>query len=187
MQTDDESLIAGCVNGKRSAQHDLYRKYSPVMMAVCMRYARSRDEAEDMLQEAFLKIFQNIRSYRGDGSFEGWMKRIMINHSLNYYRKHKRLPFFEDLEHIDEREIMQQNEPSVQDTPVSADTILALIRTLPPGYRLVFNMFVIDEYNHKEIADALKISENTSKTQLLKARRMLQKKLSGLNMVNNTI
>jgi len=183
----DDSIIEGCVAGKRSAQSALYRKFSAVMMAICLRYAQSRDEAEDILQEAFLKIFQNIGSYRKEGSFEGWMKRVIINHALNYYRKNRKLPFLEDIEKINETEIMEENiEHSVSHAPVSADKLIALIQMLPPGYRLVFNMYVFEEYSHKEISEALNISENTSKTQLLKARRMLRKKLIELNLMRNT-
>lgn len=183
---EDDSILEGCIAGSRSAQSALYRKYSPVMMAVCLRYAQNRDEAEDILQEAFLKIFQNIRSFRKEGSFEGWMKRIMINHALNYFRKNRRLPFIEDLEAINEKEVMENDDQISVHAPVSADTIIALIQMLPPGYRLVFNMYVFEEYSHKEISEALLISENTSKTQLLKARRMLRKKLYEKNLVKNT-
>lgn len=183
---EDDSILEGCIAGSRSAQSALYRKYSPVMMAVCLRYAQNRDEAEDILQEAFLKIFQNIRSFRKEGSFEGWMKRIMINHALNYFRKNRRLPFIEDLETINETEVMESDDQISVHAPVSADTIIALIQMLPPGYRLVFNMYVFEEYSHKEISEALSISENTSKTQLLKARRMLRKKLYEKNLVKNT-
>ena len=182
----DDSIIEGCVAGKRSAQSALYRKYSSVMLAVCLRYAQNRDEAEDILQEAFLKIFQNINSYRKEGSFEGWMKRIMINHALNFYRKNRKLPFLEDINSINEMEIMEKEEQSVSHAPVSAEKLIALIQLLPPGYRMVFNMYVFEEYSHKEISEALNISENTSKTQLLKARRMLRKKLFELNLMKNT-
>ncbi|MEI6681296.1 MAG: RNA polymerase sigma factor [Bacteroidota bacterium] len=182
----DDSIIEGCVAGKRSAQSALYRKFSSVMLAVCLRYAQNRDEAEDILQEAFLKIFQNISSYRKEGSFEGWMKRIMINHALNYYRKNRKLPFHEDIDSINETEILDKDEEPVNHSPVSAEKLIALIQLLPPGYRMVFNMYVFEEYSHKEISEALNISENTSKTQLLKARRMLRKKLSDLNLIKHT-
>ena len=182
----DESIIEGCVEGKRSAQSALYRKFSSVMLAVCLRYAQNRDEAEDILQEAFLKIFQNIGSYRKEGSFEGWMKRVMINHALNYYRKNRKLPFHEDIGSINETEIMNNEEPSAMHAPVSAEKLIALIQMLPPGYRMVFNMYVFEEYSHREISETLNISENTSKTQLLKARRMLRKKLFDLNLMKNT-
>ena len=182
----DDSIIEGCVDGKRGAQSALYRKYAAVMMAVCLRYAQNQDEAEDILQEAFLKIFQNISSYRKEGSFEGWMKRIMINHALNYYRKSRKSPFLEDIESIRETEIMDKEEQSAMHLPVSAEKLTAIIQLLPPGYRMVFNMYVFEEYSHKEISAELKISENTSKTQLLKARRMLRKKLAELNILKNT-
>ena len=182
----DDSIIEGCVAGKRSAQSALYRKYAAVMLAVCLRYAQNRDEAEDILQEAFLKIFQNISSYRKEGSFEGWMKRIMINHALNYYRKNRKMPFLEDIDSINETEILEKDDHAALHAPVSAEKLLALIQLLPPGYRMVFNMYVFEEYSHKEISDELSISENTSKTQLLKARRMLRKKLNELNILKNT-
>jgi len=182
----DDSIIEGCVAGKRSAQSALYRKFSSVMLAVCLRYAQNRDEAEDILQEAFLKIFQNISSYRKEGSFEGWMKRIMINHALNYYRKNRKMPFLEDIDHVNETEIAEKDDQSADHAPVSAEKLISLIQLLPPGYRMVFNMYVFEEYSHKEISEALSISENTSKTQLLKARRMLRKKLFDLNLMKNT-
>jgi RNA polymerase sigma-70 factor (ECF subfamily) len=184
---NDDSIIEGCVAGKRIAQSALYRKYATVMMAVCLRYAQNRDEAEDILQEAFLKIFQNISSYRKEGSFEGWMKRVMINHALNYYRRNRKLPFLEDIASINETEIMEKEEQPAIHAPVSAEKLTALIQLLPPGYRMVFNMYVFEEYSHKEISAELNISENTSKTQLLKARRMLRKKLVELNILKNTV
>lgn len=182
----DDSIIEGCVAGKRSAQSALYRQYAAVMLAVCLRYAQNRDEAEDILQEAFLKIFQNISSYRKEGSFEGWMKRVMINHALNYFRKNRKLPFHENIEGINETEIMDKEDQSTLHAPVSAEKLTALVQTLPPGYRMVFNMYVFEEYSHKEISEELNISENTSKTQLLKARRMLRKKLVEFNLLKNS-
>ena len=183
----DDSIIEGCVAGKRSAQSALYRKYAAVMLAICLRYAQNRDEAEDILQEAFLKIFQNIQCYRSEGSFEGWMKRIMINHALNYYRKNRKQPFLEDIESINETEIMEKDEQPSAHAPVSAEKLTSLIQMLPPGYRMVFNMYVFEEYSHKEISQELSISENTSKTQLLKARRMLRKKIIEMNLLKNTL
>lgn len=181
----DESIIKGCIAGKRSAQNALYRKFSAMMLSVCMRYAQNRDEAEDILQEAFIKIFQNIATFRGEGSFEGWMKRIMINHALNHYRKNKKIPFHQDIDEINEQEILNKEEVSGHHEPVSAEILLSLIQLLPQGYRMVFNLYVFEEYSHKEIANELNISENTSKTQLLKARRMLRRRLSELNLMKN--
>jgi RNA polymerase sigma-70 factor (ECF subfamily) len=183
----DDSILEGCIEGKRSAQSALYRKFASVMLAVCMRYAHDQDEAEDILQEAFLKVFQNIGTYRREGSFEGWMKRIMINHALNHFRKNRKLPYHEDIEGINETEIIDFGERESQHPPISADTLMKLIQGLPPGYRLVFNMYVFEEYSHKEIADMLGISENTSKTQLLKARRMLRNRLTELKLTKNIV
>jgi RNA polymerase sigma-70 factor (ECF subfamily) len=183
----DDSIVEGCIAGKRSAQSALYRNYAAVMLAICLRYAQNRDEAEDILQEAFLKIFQSIRSYRHEGSFEGWMKRIMINHALNFYRRNRKIPFMEDIGSINETEIMESDDYQAMHAPVSAEKLTALIQMLPPGYRMVFNMYVFEEYSHKEISQELRISENTSKTQLLKARRMLRKKLVELNLLPDKI
>ena len=111
----------------------------------------------------------------------------MINHALNYYRRNRKLPFLEDIESINETEIMEKEEQPAIHAPVSAEKLTALIQLLPPGYRMVFNMYVFEEYSHKEISAELNISENTSKTQLLKARRMLRKKLVELNILKNTV
>jgi len=114
------------------------------------------------------------------------MKRVMINHALNYYRKNRKLPFLENIEGINETEIMEKEDQPGLHAPVSAEKLTALIQLLPPGYRMVFNMYVFEEYSHREISEELKISENTSKTQLLKARRMLRRKLVELNLLKNT-
>lgn len=187
MDVADESIIEGCVSGKRSAQSALYRKYSPVMMAVCMRYAQTRIEAEDILQEAFLKIFDHIGSFRREGSFEGWMKRIMINHALNHFRKNRRIPFHEDIDTVREEEATEGDDHPEAAEHLTAEKLTALVQTLPPGYRMVFNLYVFEEYSHKDISRELNISENTSKTQLLKARRMLRKKLAGMDPSNKTV
>jgi RNA polymerase sigma-70 factor (ECF subfamily) len=141
-----------------------------------MRYAGSRDEAEDIVQEGFIKVFQKISSFRREGSFEGWIKRIMINQALNHYRKSRKQPYHSVIEEIDETEILDLEEPEPLDQ-VPADALLAMIQQLPEGYKLVFNLYVFEEYSHKEIAESLNVSESTSKTQLLKARRLLRKKI----------
>jgi len=173
----DETILQGCIEGKRNAQYQLYRKFASTMLGVCLRYSQSRAEAEDVLQEGFLKVFQNIASFRKEGSLEGWIKRIMINHSLNRFRKNRKQPFYEDIGEINETEIVDMNEePAVNET-YPAEMLLSMIQSLPQGYRVVFNMYVFEDYSHKEIAETLNISENTSKTQLMKARRVLRKKL----------
>ncbi len=181
----DDAIIKGCMEGKRGAQKLLYQAYASSMLGVCMRYVQHRDEAEDILQEAFLKVFQNIQSFRNEGSLEGWIKRIMINHALNYYKKSRRTPFHEDIDFINETEIVSTDEPATFHSPVSHEKLLALIQSLPPGYRIVFNLYAFEEYSHKEIASELNISENTSKTQLFKARRMLRNSIEELQKNKN--
>lgn len=146
-------------------------------MSVCLRYARNRADAEDILQDGFIRLFQNIRQYSGKGSFEGWMRRIFVNASLKKYQAKKwelELP------------VLENHDESIDATAISMLTekeILDLIASLPKGYRLVFNMYVIEGYAHKEIADLLGISEATSRTQLLKARKQLQFKINQLSPV----
>ena len=174
---DEQGILKGCREGRRSAQKQLYERFVSPMLAICLRYSRSRDEAEDLLQEGFLKIFQNINTFRNHGSLEGWLKRIMINHALNQYKKNRKVPFTEDVEDIPEAEILFDNEEMEDSVKVPPEKLLEMVQALPEGYRMVFNLFVFEEYTHKEIAETLNISENTSKTQLLKARRQLQKKV----------
>jgi RNA polymerase sigma-70 factor (ECF subfamily) len=173
----DESILEGCIAGRREAQYQLYQKFASTMLAVCFRYARNRDEAEDFLQEGFLKVFQNLPSFRKEGSFEGWMKRIMINHSLNEVKKNRKIPFHEDIGEINETQILENDEFADKMDPIESDVLLEMIRSLPEGYRVVFSLYVMEDYSHKDIAEALNISENTSKTQLLKARRLLKNKV----------
>ena len=173
----DETILQGCIEGKRYAQYQLYRKFASTMLGVCLRYSNNRVEAEDILQEGFLKVFQNIASFRKEGSLEGWIKRIMINHALNRFRKNRKQPFYEDIEEINETEIINTNEEPAINEPFLAEILLSMIQSLPKGYRVVFNMYVFENFSHKEIAETLNISENTSKTQLMKARHLLRKKL----------
>jgi RNA polymerase sigma factor (sigma-70 family) len=175
---DEEIIVKGCREGRRTAQKQLYERYVSTMLAICLRYSKSRDEAEDLLQEGFLKIFQNINTYRKKGSLEGWIKRIMINHALNQYKKNRKIPFAEDVETINESEILSVHDETEHIEPVPPETLLVMIQSLPEGYRMVFNLYVFEGYSHKEIAEAMNFSENTSKTQLMKARRHLQNKIS---------
>jgi RNA polymerase sigma factor (sigma-70 family) len=174
----EESILKGCKEGKRSAQKQLYDQYVSVMFSVCLRYARSQDEAEDLLQEGFLKVYQNINSFRQQGSLEGWIRRIMVNHALNHYKKNRKAVFFEDVDEINELEILDQEEENNIPDPIPPEILLEFIQSLPEGYRMVFNLYVFEDYGHKEIAATLNISENTSKTQLMKARRHLQKRVT---------
>ena len=176
----EDKLIQGCLAGKRKAQNELYSRFAPRFFGICLRYSSDRFEAQDMLQEGFIKIFSSLASFEGKGSFEGWMKRIIVNHALNLIRsrsKQQILSDYSELENIPE-DISEVDE-SVP-TP-DTDTMLRMIQELPEGYRMVFNLYVFEDYSHKEIAETAGISENTSKTQLMRARQLLRKKLSELH------
>ena len=172
----DQEILEGCKSGERQAFGLLYKKYASTMLGICMRYCKRKEEAEDVLHEGFIKVFSNVSKFRGDGSFEGWIKRIMINTSLSYYHANLKHYFqsgveeFEDMLTGDDDEGVYSNAPSRSE-------LLSLIQDLPDGYRFVFNMYVFENFSHKEIAAELGVSVNTSKSQLAKARRRLQKKL----------
>lgn len=174
----DEELVKGCVEGKSQFQQALYYKFSSVMKGVCIRYSDTIEEAEDILQDGFIKVFLNLKNFRLDGSLEGWIRRIMVNTALNYYRAKQKSSYHANIDEIVE---------TVEDTRIdnydklNTHVLLKMIEELPPGYRIVFNMFEIEGYSHKEIADVLNVSVNTSKSQLLKARRALQQKILELN------
>jgi RNA polymerase sigma factor (sigma-70 family) len=164
------------MQGNRRMQEELYRRFSPRMYAVCLRYASNAEEAEDILQEGFIKIFKKLDSFRGDGSFEGWIRRIFVNTAIEHFRRKRYLmPVTEK-----EENTIEGKYTSVLDE-LGAKDIMALIQELSPGYRTVFNMYVVEGYTHKEIADMLGISEGTSKSQLSRAKVILQ------DMVRNFI
>ncbi|MBK6859526.1 MAG: sigma-70 family RNA polymerase sigma factor [Saprospiraceae bacterium] len=167
-----EQIIQGCLKGDRISQKALFDRYSGKMLAVCSRYSRHLMEAEDLLQDGFIKVFTNLEQYKFEGPFEQWIRRIMINNAIknchrksfqNEYSVGDELPeTFEDPEAIDS---------------MSERELLGLISELPDGYRMVFNLYAIEGYSHKEISESLKIEESTSRSQLVKARKVLQDKL----------
>src|SRR5579871_787630 len=161
----ETELIEGCQRQHREAQHALYQMYSGKMYALCCRYVKDRMEAEDVLVTAFTKIFEKIGQYKGEGSFEGWVRRVVVNESLTYLRKNKNMYLEIDIE-------AAAYEPDYQrlENQLEADDLMKMIEALPVGYRTVFNLYAIDGYSHQEIADQLGISENTSKSQLSRAR-----------------
>ncbi|MCF8331010.1 MAG: RNA polymerase sigma factor [Bacteroidales bacterium] len=169
----EKEIIKGCIRKSKKYQKLLFDKYAPVLLPLCMRYSHNRATAEDILQEGFMKIFDNLKKFRYEGSLEGWMKRIMVNTALNHYRANLKHFYHKDVEDYSES-IPSQD--TISDN-LEVQDILAVVQKLPPGYRSVFNMFDIEGYSHKEIAEKMGISENTSKTQLLKARKLLRKML----------
>lgn len=169
----EEQLIKGCATGDRAFQTKLYDLYAPVMMGVCLRYARNREEAEEILQEGFLRVFTYIQKFRGDGSFEGWIRKIMVNCALLRYRnKSQQQPVIR----LDISDYDAAGEADIV-SGLDAKELLRLVQSLPAGYRIVFNLYVFEGYKHREIAEALGISEGTSKSNLSDARAFLQKAL----------
>jgi RNA polymerase sigma factor (sigma-70 family) len=167
-----EEMIEGSKQGNRKSQELLYKQYASKMLVVCARYAKDNFEAEDMLQVGFVKIFEKIKDYKGEGSFEGWVRRIMVNTSIEFYRKNARMFPVVDLDYAPESPV-QEN----QMARLNMNDLLSLIRNLSPGYRLIFNMYAIEGFSHKEIAQELGISEGTSKSQLARARAILQENI----------
>ncbi len=173
-------IIDGCKAGRQKEFRKLYEMYASPMLAVCYRYSRNMVDAEDILQEGFIKVFRKIKDFKGSGSFEGWLRRVMVNTAINHYKanlKHSYQDEYDDNIH-DKAGEMDLTEKVFVDESVNAELILNLVQQLPDGYRMVFNMHVLDGLTHKEIADELKITESTSKTQLFKARRSLKELLS---------
>ncbi|MFM9910395.1 MAG: RNA polymerase sigma factor [Chitinophagaceae bacterium] len=172
--TDEIDLINGCIEGNRKMQEELYRRFSPKMYAVCFRYANNADDAQDLLQEGFIKVFRNLHRFRSEGSFEGWIRRIFVNTSIEHFRK-KSLA----LSSVSEKE-----ESTIEDSDISAldslaqKDVLNIIQELSPGYKTVFNLYVVEGYSHKEIGVLLGISEGTSKSQLARSKSILQKKIA---------
>jgi RNA polymerase sigma factor (sigma-70 family) len=170
-----EHIIKGCVAGKKEAQEALYRMFSGKMWAVCLRYARNYDEAKDVLQDGFIKIFDKINQFEGRGHFEGWIRKIMVNTALNEFRKQRYLSIDTQYSAVKDEETSEHIECNI-----SADELMNMIKELPPQYKTVFNLFAIEGYSHKEISEMLGISEGTSKSNLSRARSILQKNVATL-------
>jgi RNA polymerase sigma factor (sigma-70 family) len=169
---DINDIIKACQKGERSAQKALYELFAPKMLGVCLRYSSDRESAEDFLQDGFIRIFEKIKQYRFEGSFEGWMRRIIVNMIVESFRKKR---FQTELTN-DFPDVESHEELTEPETP-SLNDLLNLVRQLPERYRLVFNLYVIEELTHGEIASRLGISQGTSKSNLSRARKWLQNRL----------
>jgi RNA polymerase sigma-70 factor (ECF subfamily) len=174
---DDATLIKECVKGNAKAQRFLFDKFAPKMLTVCIRYAKNKSDAEDVLQDAFIKVFNKISEFKNEGSLEGWIRRIMVNTSLDQIRKNSKFSNDTDLEAVSYK--LENNDFTFENL-VSED-LLKLINSMPNGYRIVFNMFAIEGYSHQEIASTLGVTENTSKSQYLRARSFLKNELEKIN------
>ena len=168
----ESELIQGCLDGDNRCQEDLYARYSRRMYAVCLRYARHELEAQDLMQEGFIRVFEKLSSFRMQGSLEGWVRRIMVHTSINHYRKKAFQNEKFGLEHLPEGQV-----DSLAVDRLGERELMALIATLPDGYRHVFNLYAIEGYDHKEIAEMLGCGESTSRSQLSKARKYLQDRI----------
>lgn len=181
MQPNDDKielynqLIEGCININREAQYKLYNLLSGKMFAVCLRYAKNREAAEDILQDGFVKVFTNIEKFRGDGSFEGWVRRIIVNTAVEYYRKSAKMYPVVNVDDVNKDIAWQDTGDNLE-----LEDVMNMINNLSTGYRTIFNLYVVEGYSHKEIADMLQINEGTSKSQLARARYLL------MEMVKNS-
>jgi RNA polymerase sigma-70 factor (ECF subfamily) len=178
----EAAIIHGCIEMKQTAQQHLYDKYSSKMLAVCYRYAGSRADAEDMLQEAFIRVYGQIHQYRGQGAFEGWILRIVINTCINHLKKHKKFST-----HVDVFPMADYLSKDEQVTSfIESKEIVECIRSLPVGYRTILNLFAIEGYTHKEISGMLEIEESTSRSQYMRARNLLEKILIKRHLIHST-
>ena len=166
----EQTILVGCINNDPSAQRELYNRYSPKMLSVCYRFGNSREDAEDMLQEGFIKIFTQIHTFQNKGAFEGWIRRIIVHTCINFLKKNKKFSNRIDLDQADYLEVKEETMPSV----MQARQIIECIRQLPLGYRTVLNLYAMEGYSHKEIADMLDIEESTSRSQYTRAKVMLE-------------
>lgn len=170
-------LLESCKKGDRKAQKSLYDLLAPKMMALCMRYAGSRELAEDLLQDGFVTLFSKMGNFKNEGSFEGWARRVFVTTCLMYLRKNDVLRMSED---ISEARKLSSSEPG-QMEEISYRELMSLVMELPPGFRAVFNMYAVEGYSHKDISEQLGISETTSRTQFSRARTWLRKRLEEKN------
>ncbi len=166
----EELMIQGCLDGEAAAQEAFYNRFSPRMLGVCYRFARNREDAEDMLQEGFIKIFSQINQFRGQGVLEGWVRKIIVHTCINTLKKNKKFTESVDIIHAHSVYLNENNIPSL----LQAKQVVESIRLLPLGYKTVLNLYAIEGYSHKEIASILDIGESTSRSQYTRAKAMLE-------------
>jgi len=166
----EEAILKGCLKNDATAQRELYNRYSSRMMSVCYRFAHNREDAEDMLQEGFIKVFSQIHTFENRGSFEGWIRRIVVHTCINILKKNKKFNESVDIIHASGVQIREESVPSI----IQAKQVVECIRLLPMGYRTVLNLYAIEGYSHREIAQMLDIEESTSRSQYTRAKAMLE-------------
>ncbi len=166
----EQSILVGCIKNDPSAQRELYNRYSPKMLSVCYRFGHSREDAEDMLQEGFIKVFTQIHTFQNKGSFEGWIRRIVVHTCINILKKNKKFNDSIHLENATGLEVKEESMPSV----MQGRQVVECIRLLPMGYKTVLNLYAIEGFSHKEIGEMLEIGESTSRSQYTRAKNMLE-------------
>src|SRR4030095_16878950 len=166
----EEAILQGCLHNQPVAQRELYNRFSPKMRSVCYRFAHNREDAEDMLQEGFIKVFSQIHTFQNKGAFEGWIRRIIVHTCINHLKKNKRFNESVDIVHANGILVREESVPSI----VQAKQIVECIRLLPIGYRTVLNLYAIEGYSHREIGMMLDIEESTSRSQYTRAKAMLE-------------
>lgn len=177
---EEKEIIEGCCRHERKAQKALYGRYAAMLLGVCVRYSGRRDEAEDILQDGLIKIYFNIGDFAGKGSFVNWMRKIMVNTAITHYHRNLKHHYHQDIEDIRETDI----EGSGFDTAdFTSEELFSIIKELPRGYRMVFNLYAVEGYKHKEIADLLKVDVNTSKSQYSRAKSLIRTKLLALKKI----
>ena len=169
-----EVLIQACINGDRNAQSKLHEQFAPKMLGVCMRYSKSREEAEEVLQQGFVQVFKSLHNFKYKGSFEGWVRRIMVNSAIRHYHTKPKMHPVVEIENSQAMEIGNEDILS----KIRIKELLGMVQALSPGYRMVFNLYVFEGMKHREIAEHLGISEGTSKSNLFDAKLLLQKAIT---------
>jgi RNA polymerase sigma factor (sigma-70 family) len=178
----DRQIIEGCAKHERKAQQELYNRYSRFLLGVCLRYATDKAEAEDILQESFLKIFFNVKDFSGTGSFIGWLRKVAVNTAITHYHKNLKYRYHVD---IDEYVSVEAGVTSFEEDFFTSEELYKVLNELPAGYRLVFNLYAVEGYKHKEIAEMLGIDTNTSKSQYSRAKAVIRNKLERLGKIKS--
>ncbi len=178
----EDSILKGCLKNEAAAQKELYGRYSPKMLAVCYRFAHNREDAEDMLQEGFIKVFSQIHTFRNQGAFEGWIRRIIVHTCINNLKKNRKFNESVDIIHATGLQVREESVPSI----VQAKQVVECIRILPIGYRTVLNLYAIEGYSHREIGNMLAIEESTSRSQYTRAKQMLEEILVKKKIIQQT-
>lgn len=176
----EEAILQGCIQNRPAAQKELYLRYSTKMLAVCYRYAHNREDAEDMLQEGLIKVFQQIHTFENRGALEGWIRRIVVHTCINILKKNKKFNESVDIIHATTLQVKEDSIPSI----IQAKQVVECIRLLPIGYRTVLNLYAIEGFSHREIGEMLDIEESTSRSQYTRAKAMLEEILIRKNIIH---